>query len=165
MFKLDLDKAEIKSPTSTGPQRKQGNSRKHLLLLHWLCQSLWLCGSHSIKDKRTNSGIFLTRWEYETTLPASWETCKQNKKQQLALGMEQQTGSRSGKEHVTAVYCHPASLRSMQSTSCETLGWMKHQLEARLQGEIAVTSDMQVIQLQWQRGEWKSWLKTQHSKN
>ena len=52
--------------------------------------------------------------------------------------MEQQTGSRPGKEHVTAVYCHPANLRSMQSTSCETLGWMKHQLEARLQGETAV---------------------------
>ena len=58
----------------------------------------------------------------------------QVKKQQLELGMEQQTGSKSGKEYeyVKAVYCHPAYLTSMQSTSWETLGWMKHKLESRL---------------------------------
>ena len=48
------------------------------------------------------------RWEYQTTLPASWEICMQVKKQQLELGMEQWTGSKSGKEYVKAVYCHPA---------------------------------------------------------
>ena len=60
----------------------------------------------------------------------------QVKKQQLELGMEQQTGSKQGKEYVKAVYCHPACLTYMQSTSWETLGWMKHKLESRLPGEI-----------------------------
>ena len=50
--------------------------------------------------------------------------------------MEQQTGSKSGKEYVKAVYCHPAYLIYMQSTSCQMLGWMKHKLESRLPGEI-----------------------------
>ena len=64
-------------------------------------------------------------------------------KQQLELDMEQQTGSKSGKEYVKAVYCHPAYLTYMQSTSCEMLGWMKHRLESRIPGEISITSDMQ----------------------
>ena len=55
----------------------------------------------------------------------------QVKKQQLALDMEQQTGSKSGKEYVKAVYC-------------EMLGWRKHKLESRLQREISITSDMQM---------------------
>ena len=52
----------------------------------------------------------------------------QVKKQQLELDMEQQTGSKLAKENVKDVYCHPAYLMSMQSTSCEMLGWMKHKL-------------------------------------
>ena len=92
--------------------------------------------------------------------------------------MEQGTGSKLGKEYIKAVYCHPAYLTSMQSTSCKMLGWMKHKLESRFLGDISTTSD-----LQWhhphgrkqrgtkepldesERGEWKSDLKTQHSKN
>ena len=66
----------------------------------------------------------------------------QVRKKHLELDMEQQIGSKSGREYVKAVYCHPASLTYMQSTSCEMLGWMKHKLESRLQGEI---SDMQMI--------------------
>ena len=58
--------------------------------------------------------------------------------------MEQQTGSKSGKEYVKAVYCHPAYLNYMQSTSCEMLGWMNHKLESILLGEISITSDMQI---------------------
>ena len=68
----------------------------------------------------------------------------QVKKQQLELHMEQQTGSKSGKEYVKAAYCHPAYLTCMQSTSCEMPGWMKHKLESRLPGEISITSDMQM---------------------
>ena len=68
----------------------------------------------------------------------------QVKKQQLELDMEQQTGSKSGKEYIKSVYCHPAYLTYMQSTSCEMLGWMKHKLESRLLGEISITSDMQM---------------------
>ena len=63
----------------------------------------------------------------------------QVKKQQLEPDMEQQTGSKLGKEFVKAVYCHPAYLSYMQSTSWEMPGWMKHKLESRLQGEISIT--------------------------
>ena len=69
----------------------------------------------------------------------------QVKKQQLELDMEQQTGSKLGKEYVKAVYCYPAYLIYMQSTSCEMLGWMKHKVKSRLPGEISITSDMQII--------------------
>ena len=62
-----------------------------------------------------------SRWEYQTTLPASWEICMQVRKQQLELDMEQQTGSKLGKEYVKAAYCHPAYLTYMQSTSWEML--------------------------------------------
>ena len=68
----------------------------------------------------TNCGKFLKRWEYQTTLPAFWEICTQAKKQQLELDMEQQTGSKLGKEYIRAVYCHSAYLTSMQSTSWKT---------------------------------------------
>ena len=68
----------------------------------------------------------------------------QVRKQQLELDMEQQTGSKQEKEYVKAVYCLPAYLTYMQSTSWETLGWKKHMLESRLPGEISITSDMQM---------------------
>ena len=92
----------------------------------------------------TNHGKFFKRREYQTTLPAFWDVCMQVKKQQLEQNMEQQTGSKSGKEHVKAVYCHPAYLTYMQSTSCKMPDWMKHKLESRFLGEISVTSDMQM---------------------
>ena len=66
-------------------------------------------------------GKFLKRWEYQIILPVSWETCMQVKKQQSELDMEQQTGSKLGKEYVKAIYCHPAYLTYMPSTSCEML--------------------------------------------
>ena len=59
---------------------------------------------------KKNCGNFLNRWEYQNTLPASWKTCMQVKKQQVELDMEQQTGSKLGKEYVQAVYCHSAYL-------------------------------------------------------
>ena len=68
----------------------------------------------------------------------------QVKKQQLELDMEQQTGSKLGKEYIKVVYCHPAYLTSMQSTSCEMPGWMKHKLELRLLREISITSYIQM---------------------
>ena len=57
---------------------------------------------------------------------------------------KQQTGSKTGKEYVNVVYCHPAYLTYMQSMSCEMPGWMKHMLESRLPGEISKTSDTQM---------------------
>ena len=71
------------------------------------------------------------------------------KKQQLELDMEQWIGSKWGKEYIKAVYCHPAYLIHLQSTSCKMLGWMKLKLESRLLGEI--TSDMQMIPPLWQK--------------
>ena len=102
------------------------------ILLYWLCQSL--CTNHN-KLWET-----LKRWEYQTIWPVSWEICMQVRKQQLELDMEQQTGSKLGREYVKPVYCHPAYLTYMQSTSWEMLGWRKHKLESRLPGEISITS-------------------------
>ena len=138
---------------------------KHLLLLYWLWQSLWLCIT-------TNCRKFFMRWEYQTTWPASWEICMQVKKQQLEPDMEQWTGSKLGKEY-KAVYCHPAYLTYMQSTSCKMPGWMKHKLESRLPGETWITSPPYDRKRRGtkepldenEKGEWKSWLKTQHSEN
>ena len=77
----------------------------------------------------------------------------QVRKQQLELDMEQQTGSKSGKKYVRAVYCHPAYLTYMQSTSCEMLGWMKYKLKSGLPGEISITSDMQMTAPLWQKAK------------
>ena len=79
------------------------------------------------------------------------KTCMQVKKQQLKPDMEQWTGSKLGKEYVNTIYYHPAYLTSMQSTSCGMPGWMKHKLESRLQGEISITSDMQMTPPLWQK--------------
>ena len=99
----------------------------------------------------TNCVKFLKRWDYQTTWPAFWEICMQVKKQQLELDMEQWTGSQLGKEYVKSVYCHPAYLIYMQSTSCEMPGWMKNKLESRSPGEISVTWDMQMTPLLGQK--------------
>ena len=133
MFKLVLEKVEepeIKLPTSIGSLKNQESSRKtstSALLTMPKPLTVWIT---------TNCGKFLKRWEYQTTWPDSWEICMQVRKQQLELDMEQQSGSKSGKEYVKAVYCHPAYLTFMQSTSWEMLVWRKHKLESRLLGEI-----------------------------
>ena len=75
------------------------------------------------------------------------------KKQQLEWDIEKQIGSKSGKEYVKTIYCHPAYLTSMQSTLCEMLGWMKHKLESRLPREASVTSDMQMTPHLWQKAK------------
>ena len=75
----------------------------------------------------------------------------QVKKQQLEPDLEQQNGSKLGKEYTKTVYCHPVYLTYMQSTSYEMLGWMKHKLESRLPGEISITSDMLMTPPLWQK--------------
>ena len=91
MFKLDLENAEepeLKLPTSIGSLKKQESSRKtstSALLTMPKPLTVWIT---------TNSGKFLKKWEYQTTWPASWETCMQIKKQQLELDMEWWTGSK-----------------------------------------------------------------------
>ena len=111
-------------------------SNQCLLYCRWILYQL----SH--QGITTNCGKFLKRWECHTTWSACWEICMQVKKEQLELDMEQQTGSKLGKEYIKAVYCHAAYLTYTQSTSWETLGWMKHKLESRFLGEISITSDM-----------------------
>ena len=114
---------------------KEENSRKTSTSASWTTLkplTVWIT---------THCGIFLKRWEYQTTLPASYETCMQVKKQLLEPDLEQQTVPKLSK-YVMAVYCHSAYLTSMQGTSCEMPGWMNHKPELRLLGEILITSDM-----------------------
>ena len=77
----------------------------------------------------------------------------QAKKQQLELDMEQQTGSKLANKYVKAVYCLPAYLIYMQSTSWEMLDWMKFKLESRMPGEISITLDMQMAPHLWQKAK------------
>ena len=109
MFKLDLEKVEepkIKWPTSVGSSKKQESSREtptSALLTMPKTLTVWIITNcYDLK--------FWKRWEHQTTWPASWEICMQVKKQQLEVDMEQQTGFKSGKEYVKAVYHHPAYL-------------------------------------------------------
>ena len=122
MLKLDLEKAEepeIKLPTSCDCWiiEKARELQKNIcfcVIDYAKALTVWitinLCGK------------FVKQWEYQTTLPAFCETCMQVKKQQLEPDMEQQTGSKSGKEYIKAVYCHPAYLTYMLSTSYEMPG-------------------------------------------
>ena len=114
MCKLYLERAEepeIKLPTSSGSLKKQDSSRKisiSALLTMPKPLTMWIT---------INCGKFWKKWEYETTWPDSWEIWMQVKEQHLKLDMEQHTGSKQEKEYVKAVYCHPAYLTYMQSTS------------------------------------------------
>ena len=168
--------------------RKGRGTRDQIVNIRWIIKkarefqkNIYFCFIDKAKAFdwiTTNCGKLWKRWDYQTTLPASWEICTQVKKQQLELDMEQQTGSKLEKEYIKAVYCYPVYSTYMQNTSCEMPGWMKHKLESRLPGEISVTSDTQMIPPLWQKAKknwrtswwnlkrkWKSWFKTQHSEN
>ena len=169
MYKLDIKEKNWRSNCQYLLDDKKAREFQNICFIDWSKTFVWIT---------TNCGKFLERWEYQTTLPISWEMCMQVKKQQLELNMEQQTGSKLRKEYDKAVYCHPAYLTYMQSTPCEVPDWMNHKLESRLLGEISTTSDVQTTPPSWQevkrhwraldeseRGERKTWLETQHSKN
>ena len=111
-FKLDLEKAE--------------DTRDQIGNIHWIIEKarefqkniyFWFSDYTQVFDCVDHNKL----WKIlrDRTLPASWETCMQAKKQQLEPDVEQQTGSKLRKEYVRAVYCHPAYLSYMQSTSCE----------------------------------------------
>ena len=133
IFELDLEKAEepeIKLPVFIGAHRrgKRIPGKKSTSLSTLKSLTLWII---------TNCGKFLKRWEYQTTLPVSWDPCVQVRKQQLELDMEERTGSKIGKEYIKSVYCHPAYLTYMQvhyakcgagwSTSWHHGCWEKYQ--------------------------------------
>ena len=148
MYKLDLEKAEepeIKLPTSAGSLKKQESSRKNIYFCFIEYAKDFDCVDHNkLWEILKGMGIL----DHLTCL---LEICMQAKKQPLELNMEQQTGSKSGKEFVEAVYCHPAYLTSMQSTSCKMLECMNHKLESQLLGEISITSDTQMTPPLWQK--------------
>ena len=138
MFKLVLEKAEEPEIKLLDHGKSKRVPEKHLFLLYWLCQSLWLCGSKQTVENSESDGNI--RPPYLPPEKFSMEV----KKQQLELDMEQQTSSKSGKEYIKAIYCHSAYLTYMQSTSCEILGWINHKQESRLPEEISTTSNMQM---------------------
>ena len=183
MYKLGSEKAEepeMKWPTSIGSQRKQQNFRKTSTSPLLSMQKALTVGSQQT-EKFFFSFFwkFLKRWDYQTTLPGSWETFFQVKKQQLELDMEQWTSSKLGKDYIKDVYCHPVYLTYMQSTSCEMPDWMnqsrwnQHRREKYQQPQICRWYHFNGRKwrgtkeplVEGERGEWKSWLENQHSKN
>ena len=108
--------------------RKERRIRDQIASIHWITEkarefekNIYFCFADNAKPLTvritTNCGKFLEIWEYKNTLSGSWEICMQAKKQQLELDMEQQTGSKLGKEYIKVVYCHLAYLTYMQSTT------------------------------------------------
>ena len=144
MFKLDSEKTEepeIKLPTFVGSLKKQENSRKtstfaSLTMLKPL--TVWI----------TNCGKF-KRWEYQTTLPASCETCMQVRKQQLELDMEQCTGSKLGKQYVKTMLS-PCLFNLYAEYIMRKDGLDEAQAGIKIAGRN-VTSDMQMTPLLWQK--------------
>ena len=174
MFKLVLEKAEepdIKLPTSIGSQEKQESSRK-------------TSTSSLLTMPKTSTVGITTYWKIlkEMGIPQHLTCLLRNLNADQEATIRTRHGPMDwfqiGKEYAKAVYCHPAYLTYMQSTSHEMWGWVKHRLEWRLLGDISITSGMHITQpygrklrktkeplKESEREEWKSWLKTQHSKN
>ena len=143
MFKLVLEKAEeaeIKLPTSAGSWKKQESSRKDSALL---TMPIPLTGRIT-----TNCGKLFKRWEYQTTSLPYREICKQVKKQQVELDMEQWAGSKLGKKYIKVVYCHPASFQFSRSVMFHsTASWT-----AAHQAPLSITNSQSLLKLksiQW----------------
>ena len=139
--------------------RRGRGTRNQFVYIHWIIEK----GSSRITSTSlslttlkpltvwitTNCGKFLV----PDHLTCLLRNHMQVKNQQLELNMEQQTCSKSGKEYVKAVFCHPGYLTYKQSTSCKMPGWMKYKLESRLPGEISITSDTQRTPPLWQKAK------------
>ena len=147
MFKLVLEKAEepeIKSPTSTGSSKKQEFHKN----IYFCCidyAKAFECVDHNKLWK------ILQEMGIPDHLTCFLRNLYAGQEATIRTGHETQTGSNWGKEYMKAVYCHPAGLTSMQSTSWETLCWKKHKLESRLPGEISIISFMQMISPLWHK--------------
>ena len=114
---------EIKPPTSTGSWKKQKNYRKT-----FTSASLTMPKPLTVWITK-NSGKFSKRWEYQTTFTCLLRNLYAGQEATVRTRMEQQTGSKLGKEYIKVIYCHPDYLTYMQSISCEMPGWMKHKPE------------------------------------
>ena len=139
MFKLDLEKPEepeIKLPTSVGSSKKQ-EFQKNICFIDYA--KAFDCVDHNK----------LWKILQEMGLPDNVTCLLRNlyvgQEATIRTWHEKQTDSKSGKEYIKAVYCHPAYLTYIQSTSWETLGWRKHKLKSRLPGEISTTSDDTIL--------------------
>ena len=145
MFKLDLEKAEepeIKLPTSVGSWKKQENFRKTSaslttlkLLSVWITTNWNILKEMGIPDHLT----CLLRILYMG--------------QEAIVRSEHGTMDRFQTGYIKAIYCHPAYLTYMQSTSCEMPGWMKHMVKSRLLREISITPDTQITPPIWQKAK------------
>ena len=172
-FKLDLEKTEeleIKLPTSTGSLKKQESSRKTSTSLLTMPKplTLWIT---------TNFEKFWKRWEYQTTWPASWEIFVQVKKHHLELDMEQQTGSiRKGLHqgcmlspclfNLYAEYTMRNARLDEAQAGIKIAGRNINNLRCADDTTLVVESEeLKSLLMKVERGDWKSWLKTQYSEN
>ena len=138
MYKLDLEKVEepeIKMPTFIEKTRE---FQKNIYFCFIDYTKAFDCVDHNKLWK------FLKRWEYQTTSPASWETCMQIKKQQLELDMKQKNWFQIGKGVCKDCMLSPCLVNSFAEYIMQNAGWMKYKLESRLPGKISITSDMQM---------------------
>ena len=126
--------------------RKDRGTRDQIANIHWIIEkarefqkNIYFCFIDYIKASDCvdhNKPWKILKEIQIPDQPVSWAICMQVMKQRLELDMEQQTGYKSGKEYIKAVYCHPAYLTYMQNTSCKMPDWMNHNLESRLLGEL-----------------------------
>ena len=133
--------------------RKGRRIRDQIANIHWITEkaresqkSIYFCFIDYAKAFDCVDHIKLWKILQEMGIPGHLTCFLRNLyagQETTELDMEQQTGSKLGKEYVSAVYCHPAYLTYMQNTSCDMLGWMEHKLESRLPGEMSITSDTQ----------------------
>ena len=140
MYKLDLEKAK--------------ETRNHIANIHWIIEkarefqkNIYFCFIGYTKAFGCVDHNKLWKILKDVGIPDHLISLLRNLyagQEATELDMEQWTGSKLGKENVKAVYCHPAYLTYIQSTSCEMPGWMKHKMETRLPGEISITLDMQI---------------------
>ena len=145
---LVLEKAEepeIKLPTSAGSWKKQKSSRKNIYFCFIDYAKAFDCVDHN------KLWYLLNEMGLPDHLTCLLRILYAGQEPTVEVDMKQETGSKSGKEYIKAVYCHPAYLTYMQSTSWEMLGWRKRKLESRLLGEISITSDMQMTSPLWQK--------------
>ena len=174
MYKLGLEKAEesdIKLSSFVGLWRKQGSSKKHLLLLHWLCKD-FDCVDHNKLWK------ILNEMGTPDHLTCLLRNLYAGQEAIVRTGHRTMVWSQIGKGVCQGCILSPCLFNLLQSTSWEILGWIKHKLESRLQGEISIPQickwhhpygrkqrGTKQPLYESERGEWKSWLEAQHSEN
>ena len=129
---------EIKFPTSLGSSKKQESSEKHLLLLFYYAKA-FDCVEHNKLWK------ILKEMGIPDHLTCLLRNLYASQEATVRIGHRTTDGSKSGKEYIKTVCCHPAYSTSMQNASCKMPDWMNVKLESRFLGEMSTTSDMQMI--------------------